>query len=107
MAEERTALERITSEVIDWGPGAWIDRMAPLSVGAVAGSVAILAGGAVVRTLMRRSPLLRWAGIAAAVPLGLWILTQASASDESDWDGDGSRRDELFEAGASEAPDVE
>lgn len=83
MSEERTALERVTSEVLEWGGGAWVDRMAPISVGAVVGSVAVIGAGSVLRFLLRRSPTLRWAGALAAVPVGIWLLRELHEQTES------------------------
>ena len=81
MPEDRNALERVASELMDWGPGPWLDRMAPMSVGAVVGGAAIVAASTVVRRLFRDSRALRWAGVLAAVPLGIWVLSSALDSE--------------------------
>ena len=83
MSEERTALERVTSKVLEWGGGAWVDRMAPISVGAVVGSVAVIGAGSVLRFLLRRSRTLRWAGTLVAVPVGIWLLLEYHEQTES------------------------
>lgn len=81
MAEDANALDHVASELLDWGPGAWLDRMAPMSVGAVLGGAAIVAAGTLVRRVFRDSRSLRWAGALAAVPLGLWALSSALDSE--------------------------
>lgn len=81
MAEDGNALDHVASELLDWGPGAWLDRMAPMSVGAVLGGAVIVAAGTVVRKAFRDSRALRLAGALAAVPLGLWALSTVLDSD--------------------------
>lgn len=98
MTEERKMLELVASELLDRWPGEWVDRIAPLSIGAVAGSAVTLAGGALVRTLFRRNRTLMWVGALAAIPLGLWILKGATGvgddGEEEDEELDGKANDD-------------
>ena len=53
------------------------ERVAPLSVGAVAGGAAIIAASAVLRrALGPKARLLSWAGTIVVLPLGTWLLTR-------------------------------
>ena len=63
------------------GTGSVADRMAPMSVGAVVGGAVIVAAGTLVRGIFRDSRALRWAGAAAAIPLGIWALSSALDSE--------------------------
>ncbi len=60
-------------------------RIAPLSVGAVASSVAIIAASAVLRrALGPKARLLSWAGTVMVLPLGVWLLTRKEDTASSD-----------------------
>jgi len=60
-------------------------RIAPLGVGAVASSVAIIAASAVLRrALGPKARLLSWAGTVVVVPLGVWLLTRKEEGADSD-----------------------
>ena len=78
MTETDRALDRITDRVLDIGVAQVWERIAPLSTGAVASSVVIVAGGAVLRRAFRmmNGRSLAWIGLAATVPVSLWILTR-------------------------------
>ncbi len=53
------------------------ERMAPLSIGAVASSAAIIAASAVMRrALGPRARVLGWVGTIVVIPLGAWLLTR-------------------------------
>lgn len=53
------------------------ERVAPLSVGAVASSAAIIAATALLRrALGPKARLLSWAGTIVVLPLGTWLLTR-------------------------------
>jgi hypothetical protein len=61
------------------------ERIAPLSVGAVASSVAIIAASAVLRrALGPKARLLSWAGTIVVLPLGAWLLTRRDERTGSD-----------------------
>lgn len=82
MSETERALDRITDRALEIGVAQVWDRIAPLSAGAVASSVVIVAGGAILRRgfkigfKMVNGRSLRWIGLAAVVPLSLWLLTR-------------------------------
>jgi hypothetical protein len=53
------------------------ERIAPLSVGSVVGSTAIIAASAVLRrALGPRARILGWAGTIVVLPLGIWALSR-------------------------------
>ena len=53
------------------------ERMAPLSIGAVASSAAIIAvSGVMRRALGPRARVLGWVGTIVVIPLGAWLLTR-------------------------------
>ncbi len=61
------------------------ERVAPLSVGAVASSVAIIAASAVLRrALGPKARLLSWAGTVVVLPLGVWLLTRKEDTASSE-----------------------
>ena len=63
---------------------AW-ERIAPLSVGAVASSVAIIAASSVLRRVLGpKARLLSWAGTVVVLPLGVWLLTRREDTASSD-----------------------
>ena len=60
-------------------------RIAPLSVGAVASGVAIIVASAVLRrALGPKARLLSWTGTVVVVPLGVWLLTRKEEGADSD-----------------------
>lgn len=71
--------------------GAW-DRLAPLSLGAVASSALIVAASAAFRRLLGpRGRVLGWLGVAALLPLAVWALW---GDEESNDAGRAAREDE-------------
>lgn len=67
---------------------AW-ERLGPLSTGAVASGVLLVAGGRVLRRALgsHRSRRLGWSVLAALVPLGLWLLTEHGGTNEGEQRG--------------------
>jgi hypothetical protein len=67
-------------------------RVAPLSVGAVASSAAIIAASAVLRrALGPKARLLGWAGTIVVLPLGTWLLTRRDERMGPDASGDAAK----------------
>ena len=65
------------------------ERIAPLSVGAIASGAVIIAASAVLRRLLGpRARVLGWAGTTIVLPLGLWLLTRRDEERRSDTDAD-------------------
>ncbi len=65
--------------------GSALDRLAPLSLGAVASSAVIVAASALLRGLLGpRRRALGWLGVAALVPLAVWVLWEEERSAEAD-----------------------
>ncbi len=74
---------------------AW-DRFAPLSLGAVASSALIVAASAALRGLLGpRRRALGWLGVAALLPLAVWVLwedeEEAADPDETEKERSGAR----------------
>jgi hypothetical protein len=60
-------------------------RIAPLSVGAVVSSAAIIATSTVLRRVLGpRARVLGWVGTIVVVPLGAWLLTRRDERTETD-----------------------
>lgn len=60
-------------------------RIAPLGIGSVASSAAIIAASAVLRrALGPKARLLGWAGTLVVLPLGIWALSRKEGRQELD-----------------------
>lgn len=80
MDEETGVLEKVTSDVLQWGLGPIWGRLARLGTGSVATSALVVGGAIVVHRLVgsRGRRLLAFAGGAALVPLGLlWLYSNS------------------------------
>lgn len=95
MNDDLGMLDAIGDGAIGRGLVSVWERLAPLSVGAVASGVAILAGGSLLRRALgsTRGRGLRWVGVAALVPLGLWLWAGADEDEPAE-----SRPEEAPEA---------
>ncbi len=84
--------------VLEEGLGSAWDRLAPLSLGAVASSAVIVAASAALRHLLgpRRRRALGWLGVAALLPLAVWVLWEEEESGDTDEaaDQDEAEKDE-------------
>lgn len=95
MSEKADTLERITTSAIERGLGPGWGRLAPLSVGAVAASVLVTGGAALIQRLggARGRRFLAFLGGAVLVPLGLVLLTPRPLNEDEDVENDGEEGD--------------
>ncbi|UCF19162.1 MAG: hypothetical protein JSU87_14725 [Gemmatimonadota bacterium] len=68
--------------------GAFWQRLAPLSVGAVTGGLIIIGATSLLRRVLGARPAraLSWGGALALIPLGLWLLSQGDAAEPGEPD---------------------
>lgn len=83
MNDTARSLGAASTQIIERSLDSVWRRLAPLSVGAVASSAAIVAGGALVRGVLGRLGLgrFRWVAAAAVLPIALWLLAERSAAE--------------------------
>lgn len=93
MSDKPDTLERFTTSAIERGLGPSWGRLAPLSVGAVAASVLVTGGAALIQRLAgaggRR--FLAFVGGAVLVPLGLVLLLPRPLNEDEDDGEEGDR----------------
>jgi len=91
MSEEQGALERITSEALEWGLGSTWARLAPLSTGAVVSGAALVGGATLVQRLLgvRGRRWLAFMGGAVVVPLALLVLYSQAGDEVDEQEDDG------------------
>jgi hypothetical protein len=91
--DEEGALEEATEALLErvFGP-AW-ERLGPLSAGAVASSVAIVAARGLLRRVFGRryGKYLSWAGAVVLVPVALWLFGGEDAKNGGRENIDGGR----------------
>ncbi|HSG81210.1 MAG TPA: hypothetical protein VLC48_03095 [Gemmatimonadota bacterium] len=95
---ESTELEAAAEGVVARGLASAMERLGPLSVGAVTTSLLLVTGGRILRYALGAgvSRRLGWSSAAALLTLGLWLLTGPGDAHESaqDSQAEDSRRSE-------------
>lgn len=95
MNEKGDTLERLTTSAIEQGVGPSWGRLAPLSVGAVATSILVTGGAALLQRLGGAAGrrFLAFVGGAVLVPLGMVLLMPRPLNEDEDEENDGEEGD--------------